>query len=80
MKEIVRKRFRWARSGFGGRARLRSGQAGPKGRTVGEKNVGKGRKEWRRFAEVDKEKEDGDEDRTDDEATMRDPDRGEAAR
>jgi hypothetical protein len=40
-------------------------------------NVGKGRKEWRHFAEVDKENRDGDRDRTSTEVTMRNPDRGE---
>jgi hypothetical protein len=42
-------------------------------------NVGKGRKEWRHFAEVDKEKR-GDRDRTDGEVTIRYPDRERAAR
>jgi hypothetical protein len=50
---IVRKRFRYQGAGLGGK--VRSGQAKPNGRTV-ERNVGKGRKEWRHFAEVDKRK------------------------
>jgi len=32
---------------------LRSGQAKPKGRAAAKRNVGKGRKEWRHFAEAD---------------------------
>ena len=52
---IVRKRFRCQGAGLGGGGKVRSGQAEPNGRTV-ERNVGKGRKEWRHFAEVDKRK------------------------
>lgn len=49
------------RSSASGRGKLRSGQAEPKEGDGEKMNVGKGRKEWRHFAEVDREREgDGD--------------------
>lgn len=55
--------------------KLRSGQAEPKQGAMEKMNVGKGRKEWRHFAEVDRERE-GDGDHTNGEVTMRNPNRG----
>jgi hypothetical protein len=54
-----------------GQGRLRSGQAGPNG-WQSERNVGKGRKEWRHFAEVGGRRE-VDRDRTGSRAAIRSP-------
>ena len=66
---IVRKRWGLKGAGCG-----MSGQAEPKGGWV-ERNVGKGRKEWRHFAEVD-EKRERSSNHTDNEVTMGNPDVG----